>query len=136
MGITVSVVGWTDLALLWYPLNFGNPQWEFGTISGHFDGMPLGTLGISILTVGAYGKGWHRTTRVFAVIVAVIAVLLFAISVIYLLDVPVALRGTAPEMGGLLKKAMFKTGVFAAVYICFYSWLAWFLWRKTKAYKA
>ena len=136
MGIAISVVGWTDLALLWVPLHVSGPEWAFGTISGHFDGMPLGTLGITILAVGAYGKGWHRTTKVLAVLVAVITVALLAISLRYLLDVPLVLRGTAPEMSHIVKKAVFKTGVFAVTYICFYSWLAWFLWLKTMVHKA
>ena len=26
LGAAVAVIGWTDLALLWYPLNFGSPE--------------------------------------------------------------------------------------------------------------
>jgi hypothetical protein len=73
--------------------------------------------------------------RVVAVLALLVVLDLIAISVIYLLDVPVALRGTPPEMKGVLKKAMIKAGVFAATYTLFYAWLAWFLWRKTKPHR-
>jgi hypothetical protein len=39
-------------------------------------------------------------------------------------------------MTGVFEKAVFKTDVFAVVYICFYSWLASFLWRKTMTHKS
>jgi len=43
------------LALLWYPLQFGSADWEFGTISAYLNGMPLGTLGLALLAAGAIG---------------------------------------------------------------------------------
>jgi hypothetical protein len=135
-GLAVALVGWFDLALLWYPLRFGDPEWEFGTISAHFDGMPLGTVGLALLVAGAIGRGWRRTSRLLAVVCLLVVVGLLAISVIYLLDVPLALRATAPQIKPVMKKAMLKAGVFSATYTVLYAWLAWFLWRSTRPVKA
>ena len=135
LGIAISIVGWTDLVLLWFPLHFVSPEWRFGTISGHFDGMPLGTLGLTILAVGLLGKGWRIPALVMVTLLALVALDLLVISIIYLRDAPVALQSTPSEMQSVLKKAMLKAGVFAVTYTCFYAWLAWFLWQKTKVHK-
>ena len=135
-GLAIAVVGWFDLALLWYPLRFGDPEWEFGTISAHLDGMPLGTVGLAMLVAGAIGRGWRRGARILAVLCLLVVVGLLAISVIYLLDVPLALPATAPQVRPVIMKAMLKAGVFSATYTVLYAWLAWFLWRCTRLVKA
>ena len=135
LGVALTVIGWTDLALLWYPFRLGNPEWEFGTISGFFDGLPLGTIGLTLITIGTMRRGLRRTSRALGVLFGVIALMLMATFAIYLLDVPLALRSAAPEMKVILKKAMLKTGVFFLAYVSFYGWLSWFLWRKTKLHK-
>jgi hypothetical protein len=135
-GLAIAVVGWFDLALLWYPLRFGDPEWEFGTISAHLNGMPLGTVGLALLVAGAIGRGWRRTTRLLAIVCLLVVIGLLAISVVYLLDVPLALRAAAPQVKPILVKAMLKAGVFGATYTVLYAWLAWFLWRKTQPAKA
>ncbi len=132
LGVTIAVSGWTDLALLWYPLNFGNPEWEFGTISAHYDGLPLGTIGLATSAVAVMGLGWRLATRVLSGLFALITLGLVGIFVIYLLDVPVALGGVAPAIVPIIKKAIAKAVVFATVYMAFYGWLSVYLWRKTR----
>ncbi len=132
LGVTIAVIGWTDLALLWYPLNFGNPEWEFGTISAHYDGLPLGTIGLATSAVAVMGLGWRLATRVLSGLFALITLGLVGIFVIYLLDVPVALGGVAPAIVPIIKKAIAKAVVFATVYMAFYGWLSVYLWRKTR----
>jgi hypothetical protein len=132
VGFAIAIVGWTDLTLLWYPLQFGNPEWEFGTISAHLDGMPLGTLGLATFAAGAVGLGWRRTTRVVAVVCLLVMLLILGIGVIYLLVVPVALQGAPPAVKPGLVKAMVKAGVFAATYAVLYGWLGWFLLRRPR----
>ena len=52
---------------------------------------------------------------------------------IYLLDVPIALRGVAPQLLPAIKKAIAKAAVFAVTYTAVYGWLAAYLWRKTRS---
>lgn len=134
-GLAIAVVGWTDIALLWYPLQFGSPEWEFGTISRQLDGMPLGTIGLCLFVAGAIGRGWRPAVRVLSIVCLLITLELLAVSGLYLLDVPLALHGFAPASKSALIKAMFKAGVFAATYTLLYAWLGWFLWRKTGTVK-
>jgi hypothetical protein len=131
VGLAMTVVGWTDIGLLWYPLHFGSTEWEFGTVSAQLDGMPLGTLGLALLATGALAQGWRWPARGVAVACVLITLELVAVSLLYLLDVPVALKGAAPQVLGAIEKAMVKAAVFAVAYIVFYAWLAWLLWRKT-----
>jgi hypothetical protein len=46
IGLAFALVGGFDLALIWIPLGFGNPEWEFGTVSATLDGLPVTTLGL------------------------------------------------------------------------------------------
>lgn len=131
-GFVIAVVGWFDLALLWYPLLFGNREWEFGTISAHLNGMPLSTVGLSLFVAGAIGRGWRRVNRILSVFCMLVVVGLLVISIMYLLDVPLALRAAPIQVKQALKKAILKAGVFAVVYTVWYAWLARFLWRSTK----
>lgn len=130
-GLAIAIVGWTDLVLLWYPLHFGNTQWEFGTISAHLDGMPLGTIGFALLAAGAIGRKSRRLARVLALAATLVVVGLLAMSLFYLLDVPLALR-TAPDARILLVKAMVKAGAFSITYTVLYAWLARSLWRSSR----
>ncbi len=130
LGATLTVVGWTDLALLWYPLAFGSPEWEFGTISAHFQGMPVGTVGLVLLAAGAVGRRWRLGTRVLAIVFLLVTAGLLGVSMIYLLDMPVALTGVAEDLKPTLVKVMLKTSLSATAYVALYAWLWWFLWRK------
>ena len=40
-GLTVAAVGALDNALLFYPAQWASLDWEFGTISGLIEGLPL-----------------------------------------------------------------------------------------------
>lgn len=134
VGLAITFVGWADLALLWYPLHLGNPAWEFGTISAHFDGMPLATVGLALVISGTVARGWRRTARALSVF-CVLIVLLLALSVLYLLSVPPAWRVTAPQARPLLMKAVLKAAAFAMTYIVLYAWVGRFLWRHTRLVK-
>ena len=132
LGLAVAVIGWTDLALLWYPVNFGSAEWEFGTISAHLDGMPLATVGFALALVGVLNRGWRIPARALALVSFLISVALFAMYLIYLLDVPIALRGVQAALQPTIKRAIVKATVFALTYMALYAWLGWYVWRKTR----
>jgi hypothetical protein len=60
IGLAFLVVGGSDFALVWFPLNFGNPEWEFGTVTQSFNGLPILLLGLGLLVAGAdqVGRRW------------------------------------------------------------------------------
>ena len=132
LGLALALVGWTELALLWHPLHFGSPEWEFGTVSSHFDGLAVATIGLIVFAIGALGLGLRRTVRVLAVVMLLIAFMNVAVYVIYLLDVPLALRGVAPELQPTIWQAMIKASIYAAIYTALYAWAGVYLWRATE----
>ena len=129
LGVALAIVGWVDLALLWWPPQFGNPQWEFVIITNFLDALPVATLGVTIAAFGAMARSWRGPVIVTAVIAALLTAVLIALSIIYLLDLPLALRSTPPTMKSVMYRTMLKSGAFAATYVAFYGWLAWFAWR-------
>ena len=132
LGLGLAVVGWTDLALLWYPLKFGSPEWEFATIGGHFDAMPLATLSTVLLAAGVLTNGWRKSARVLAVFCVLVGLVHVGVYAIYLLDVPIALGGVPPQLQPAIQKAIAKTTVFAVTYTMLYGWLGTYLWRKAR----
>jgi len=120
-----------DVALLWYPLNFGNMEWEFGTVGAHVMGMPLGTLGLVMLGVGATGKGWSFLARATSVASWIVVLSMIALAVLYALVLPIAWAGTPPEMRSIIVKAIAKTIMYLTVYLAFYSWFGVYVWRAS-----
>ena len=128
-GLALAAIGFVDLLLLWLPFDFGRPDWEFGAISAHFDGMALGTVGLLLLLAAALAGGYRRVARALAIVCWVIGFASLVLLVIYLLDVPIALRATGERMRGAMVKSITKTSIFAVVYSLLYFWLGWRAWR-------
>ena len=132
VGACLALAGWMDVLLLWIPTHFGRPEWEFGTVSAMFDALPLGTLGVALLIAAGVARGWRRVVLVSGVAALVLAFVLVAALVLFALDVPLAWKGVAESYRPTLKKAMFKTGVLAAIYITMYSVVGWLALRRVK----
>ena len=63
VGWALMIVGLADITLLYFPARLASVDWEFGTISGTVDGMPLLTIGLGAVTasLAARGRrGWLR----------------------------------------------------------------------------
>jgi hypothetical protein len=120
LGAALAVVGWTDVALLWYPARWASVDWEFGTISGVVDGLPLGTIGLGLVTAAAIARSRRRWLLTLGIVELIVALLLLLMLVIYVLDVPVVLRAVDPQLKDTVKKAIVKTGWMAVVYVILY----------------
>jgi hypothetical protein len=132
VGAVLGVVGWLDWLLLWIPFRLGNPDWEFATASAAFDAMPLGTIGVAALAAGAGARGWRWVARSVGAGCWIVAAVLLGIYAVYVLDVPVMLKGVDPLLKPVLLKAIGKTSVFALVYVVTYLWLGVACWRMLR----
>ena len=132
VGAAVTVVGWADLALLWFPLRFGRPEWEFATIGAHFDHMALGTVGVLLLALGIAHRGWWAPAQALALASQLIAIGLVAVYAIYIVAAPQAWHNVAPQLEPTIGRAVRKVSVFAVGYAAAYTWLAVYLWRNAK----
>jgi hypothetical protein len=125
IGMAFVVVGGVDFALAWYPPEFGNREWEFGTVTASFNGLPIVVLGLGLLLTSSLqtGRRWLGLLAalgcfgLFAWVVAGV--------VIYGTNVPLALSAVPPEVLTGMKKAVVRTAVQSVAYPVLLAYLGW-----------
>ena len=116
LGLLLTVVGLGDFLLAWYPLRFGAPEWEFGTVASTFAGLPLVSLGFAGMLASGVARGKALLVRVMAWGLFVFAALILVVYVVFLLDVPIALRAVQGVAALGIKKAVVKTTMLGVVF--------------------
>jgi len=136
LGAAFAVLGAVDLGLAWFPLNFGTPQWEFGTVTQTLDGMPVFTLGLVLSLAAAVAQGKWLLTRLISIWLFVLAFLIVFMAVLYATDLPIALRAVPdPQIRQGLMKAIMKTSAQAVVYPAAFVWMGIKGWRLSASGK-
>ena len=108
-GLLLATIGLGDIALGWYPMVIGNPEWEFGTVAASVSGLPLVTMGFVAMVGAGFGQGSRWLLRVVGCVLIVLGLATGAALLLFLLDVPLALGAAPPEALLLVKKAVVKT---------------------------
>ena len=125
-GVLLAVIGWIDIALHWYPLVSGSPEWEFGTIAATFAGLPLPTMGVIAALAAAMARAVKVNVTVLTVVQGLIVLFLAGCMIVFLLDIPLALRAVAApgvpvqavtEMKRTIVRALVMGVGFGAVYL-------------------
>jgi len=109
-------VGGLDFVLVWIPPSFGSPEWEFGTVTQSFNGLPILLLGIGLLTVAAEQverRWWGLVALGFS---SVLLLWILVGAIVWALNVPVALEAAPSEISGTIRESMVKTAVQAVAY--------------------
>lgn len=134
-GVLLTIIGTTDMALLWIPPRFGDAEWEFGTIGQTMDSLPAPTIGLALLAAGVCGLGGSRKAAKFtAFLLALVSLMMLAMTALFTLDIGTAmqaLRGPTPPPG--LKRAIAKTLIFGLCYTSAFAVLAVLVWRRARA---
>ena len=120
MGLVFTAVGMLDLALSWYPVQIGNPQWEFGTVSKTYDSLPITALGLTLLLGSGVARGARWWVRAVGVLLLLMGLAVATGLVLYALNIPLALTSVAGDpLASLgIKRAIVKAlgqGVLYAV---------------------
>lgn len=132
VGWLLALVAGMDLALLWFPLGFGNPEWEFGTTTSFMNGLPVLALGLALVMGSAVATGRRRTARSVAFLLVGLVLFVLLAAAMYATTIPLALRAVENPMVRFgLQKAIVKTLVEAALYSAAFGWLAVAGWRRT-----
>jgi hypothetical protein len=84
-------------------------EWEFATIASVFSGLPLLTMGLAALWLSAMMRAQRWQVITTAVVLLVAGVVVFGLLLVFVLDVPLALRASAGEVRLGVKKAVAKT---------------------------
>lgn len=144
-GLVLSLSGWVDILLFYYPAQFGQNEWEFGTIAQTFDALPLPMMATVLLALGVRARGGHRIwPRGLAVLCALVALCLVGLLVIFVLDVPIAWKAmtgvpgpaqaqASPAVVSGIKRGIAKVAAFGVGYVSAYTALAIGLWRAPRA---
>ncbi len=109
VGVVLAAAALADYALAFFPTAFSSMEWEFGTISQIFAGLPLLWIGLACIWVsGAMaGRQWVLLTIGIALVLAAVIVLVLLVA--FALDVPVALKTTQAVARRAVEKAILKT---------------------------
>jgi hypothetical protein len=132
IGAAFALVGIIDLTLLWTPLAFGNPAWEFTTLGQTFSNVPLSGLGVVLVgyALVRHPKRGGLWVRGFAVLSAAVALLLVAMGILYLTVVPAVVRQTPVEGLDALGDVLVKNGAEIVVYPVAFALISFVLWRS------
>jgi hypothetical protein len=111
LGLAFLIMSLIDLALGWYPVRFGVPGWEFGTISATIAGLAIPCLSLYLILGSAIALERPTVAKVAAIVMIVLALILPALLILYLTNVPIALRTTATnEVANLgIKRSILKS---------------------------
>jgi len=150
-GLALALAGGVDVALFYYPMRFGEAEWEFGIIAQTVDALPAPTMALVLLGLGFRARGGRAFwCKALGVLAGVAALTLLALLVIFALDIPVAFQAlaraarTAAQQGGQanplvssgLKRGIAKVLVLGTGYLAAYVTLAVVLWRGGKRHEA
>jgi hypothetical protein len=124
-GAALAFIGATDLALLWFPPHFGNAEWEFATVSATLESLPLAALGFGLLTAGAMVRRARAGLYFLAAVFTLLTLMVLGASGLFMLDIPVALRGAPPQIKGQLMQHFLKTALLTVAYLSLFGYLAW-----------
>ena len=114
MGFLLAVVGLVDVALQWYPASFKSPEWEFGTVAGTMAALPLLTIGLMSLLAAFLARADRAGVVAMAISFAVMFVFVLGAFLLFLSDVPLALKASsATPMVITIKKSIIRTVIMA-----------------------
>ncbi len=111
-GFLLAVIGIGDALVNWYPMGWGSPEWEFGTISTTFGALPLVTMGLAALLGSVLARGSRSGIIAVSIFVLLAGLTLLALYVLFLTDVPLALKATARSAARLaIRRGIVRTTI-------------------------
>jgi hypothetical protein len=120
-SLVLALAGLGDWVLAWIPMRLGSPEWEFGTIASTFAGLPLITMGFAGLLGSAIARGVRWQIIIVSIVVLLFATWILAGSILFLLDIPLALRTVQGIARMGLMKAIAKTALLGSLFLVLYS---------------
>ena len=135
-ALVLAIAGLGDWTLAWFPLHFGNTEWEFATIVSTFAALPLVTMGLAGMAGSAVARGVRWQMRAIGVIVLLWGLVIVAALLVFLLDVPVALRMVQGPAHLGVQKAIAKTVLLGVLFSAVYLGIGISALRRARATKA
>ena len=108
-GFMLAAVGFVDVALQWYPTAFQSPEWEFGTVAVSFASLPLFSIGAMALLASFFARGVRGGVIAMGVFFSLLTIAVVLGFMLFLSDVPLALRAASGPAVVVLKKSIIRT---------------------------
>lgn len=109
-GLLLALIGLGDLSTNWYPFGLGSAEWEFVTVATSLGSLPLVTMGFAAMLASFMARGIRWGIITMSVVLLVMAILIVSAYVLFLTDVPLALKGTAGTPVALgIRRTIVKT---------------------------
>jgi hypothetical protein len=119
-SLVLALAGLTDWVLAWIPFRLGSTEWEFATIVSTFAGLPLVTMGFAGLVGSAIARGIRWQLIVTGLVVVAWGIFIVGALLVFVLDVPIALKAVrGPAHLGVVK-ATIKTIVLGTLFSIVY----------------
>jgi len=117
MGWLFVIVGLLNIVLLWWPLQMGNPEYEFASVAASLDSLPLPTMGLAFILAASRASARPTSAKAATVIAIAVAVLVVLAAILYGLAVPLALKAVreGPVRLGIMKSIL-KVSAQAVLY--------------------
>jgi hypothetical protein len=109
VGVALLFLGLVDLGLTWFPLDFGNREWEFATVTASFNGMPIILLGLMLVLAAAALEGRRWWALLGGVGGLVFLVWVIGSTVLWATNIPLAMGAVEGAAMTAMKKAILKT---------------------------
>ncbi len=137
LGFLLAFVGFVEVALQWYPASFKSPEWEFGTVAGSVATLPVLTIGLMSMLASFLARAEKAGVVTMAIVFALLFVLVVGAFLLFLSDVPLALKASNQlPVVITIKKAIVRTSVmaigFGAAYLVSVVVSFRFLFRRIK----
>lgn len=117
IGVVLALAALVDYVLALVPMRFGVAEWEIGTISQIFFGLPLVSLGLAAIWISGAGAGRRWVLLGVGTVFFAAAVVLAMMLLLFALDIPLALRATSETAARLgLKKLIAKTVILGLLF--------------------
>lgn len=112
IGFLFVAMAGTDNLLTWFPTDFGNREWLFGTVSASFNGFLSITFGLALIQLWLTASERVGALRALGAVYVVLALVMVGVAALYWSTVSIALAavGDGPVQTGLMK-AIIKTSV-------------------------
>ena len=125
LGLVFALVGGLDILLAWYPPNFGDMEWKFGTVTTTLNSFPLFSMGLILVTVSGLARGRRWMIGSMVVVLILVVVLIITCAALYLPQISNAMGSvTDPTVKMGLKRAITKTTVQLVMYPVVLGWIA------------
>ena len=117
IGAVLAAAALADYALAVFPTGFGSPEWEMATIGAVVQGLPLFSIGLAGVWVCGAGLGRRGLLLIAGAVFLLAAVCVLGSLVLFLTDVPVAIRATqgAARLG--INKLIAKTLILGLLFV-------------------